>query len=111
MSNDAQAVRPEWFRGKEEAMIRLVVRLLAPVVLMAAISVAAAEFEPGITLITAEELKAMMDARREMLVANTLSPMEFRDTAIPGSVNLPMEFVEEGRGRMPADKGLLLVFY
>ncbi|MDF1537131.1 MAG: hypothetical protein P1S46_11670 [bacterium] len=72
---------------------------------------AAVEFEPGIALVDTAGLKAMMDAGEEMLLINTLSPIEIRDKSIPGSVGMPYEFIKDGKTNLPADKGVKLVFY
>lgn len=68
-------------------------------------------FCPGLraepTEIGAVELKKMMGAT-EVLVIFPLSPIEFDNLQIPGSVNIPLEEVSAG---LPADKNRPLVFY
>jgi hypothetical protein len=73
--------------------------------------VLASEFEAGITLVTTAEVKGKLDAGEEMLLINTLSPIEIRDKTIPGSVAMPYEYIRDGRIELPAEKDAMLVFY
>ena len=73
--------------------------------------VLASEFEAGITLVTTAEVKGKLDAGEEMLLINTLSPIEFRDKTIPGSVAMPYEHLRDGKISLPAKKDAMLVFY
>lgn len=74
-------------------------------------SLHAEEFEPGIKLITTAELKAALDAGKKLMLVNTLSPIEFRDRAIRGSINIPYEYLRDGKASLPADKDGMLVLY
>ena len=69
------------------------------------------EFEAGVKLVSTDELKAMIDRNADMTLIHTLSPLEFNDRAIPGSVNIPYEYLKEGRISLPEDKETTLVFY
>lgn len=71
----------------------------------------AADFEPGITLIDTAGLKAARDAGEKMVLINTLSPIEYRDKAIPGSVNIPYEYLRDRKASLPEDRDAMLVFY
>ncbi|PLX91943.1 MAG: hypothetical protein C0621_10530 [Desulfuromonas sp.] len=57
--------------------------------------------------IDAETLNLMM-GRGEVLVVFPLSPIEFNNLHIAGSVNIPLEYLEE---RLPADKNQPIAFY
>jgi rhodanese-related sulfurtransferase len=57
--------------------------------------------------VNAQELKAMMDAGG-VFVINPLSRIEFRELAIKGSINVPLDELEQ---KLPKDKGAKLVFY
>jgi rhodanese-related sulfurtransferase len=74
-------------------------------------AMAAGQFEPGITLVTTQELKAMIDSGEDMLLINTLSPIEIRDKSIPGSVGMPYEHIKDGKVKLPGNKAGKLVFY
>ncbi len=77
--------------------------------LCAAPLVAAAQ--GGIPFVTTDELKKMLDAKQEVFLANALSPIEFAEESIVGSVNVPYELLREGKVKLPADRKRLLVFY
>ena len=61
--------------------------------------------------ISPQELKTKVDAGEQFLLINALSPIEFKEMAIKGSVNIPSSRVKAGNPLLPADKGGLLVFY
>jgi rhodanese-related sulfurtransferase len=79
--------------------------------LFAAPARAIEEFEPGIKIIGTDELKNLLDKKTDMLLINALSPFEFRDMAIPNSINMPYEYIQEGKVSLPEDKNKMLVFY
>jgi rhodanese-related sulfurtransferase len=62
-------------------------------------------------VVTGEQLKAAIDARKKLLVVDTRTPDEFAQAHIAGSVNVPAGFVRALSNRLPKDKGTLLVFY
>ena len=62
-------------------------------------------------IVTGEQLKAAIDARKKLLVVDTRTPDEFAQAHIAGSVNVPAGFVRALSNRLPKDKGTLLVFY
>ena len=59
------------------------------------------------TEVNARELKAMMDTG-EVIVVNPLSRIEFKDLAIKGSINIPLDELAQ---KLPKDKGAKIVFY
>jgi rhodanese-related sulfurtransferase len=71
---------------------------------------AAAEGEE-LKFVTTEELKAMMDQGEDFLLINALSPLEFTQTKIKGSVNIPYGKMKQGKAELPSDKEKKLVFY
>ena len=72
--------------------------------------VAAAEGEE-LKFVTTDELKAMMDQGEDFLLINALSPLEFTQTKIKGSVNIPYGKLKEGKAKLPGVKEKKLVFY
>ncbi len=66
---------------------------------------------PAVQMVTGEQLKAFIDAKRKMVVVDTRTPDEFAQARIAGSVNIPAGFVRALSNRLPRDKGTLLVFY
>jgi len=72
---------------------------------------AAENASSAIPTITTKQLHTLWKSGEDMTIINTLSPIEFRDQAIPGSINLPYEYLKEGLMQLPADKGRMLVIY
>lgn len=66
-------------------------------------------------ILTTEELKAMVDekdaGKLDFMLVNTLDEMIYRDTSIPGSVNLPWYRAKEAETYLGPNKDRLLVFY
>ncbi|HIJ91350.1 MAG: rhodanese-like domain-containing protein [Desulfobulbaceae bacterium] len=63
-----------------------------------------------IPTISTEELKKKLDAKETLVLADALSPIEHKEKAIQGSVNIP-EGKVKGNPNLPADKKTLLIFY
>ncbi len=61
----------------------------------------------GVTEISAENLKAKMDGGN-IVVINPLSLIEFKNSHIKGSINIPMGQL---KNKLPADMGKPLAFY
>ena len=64
-----------------------------------------------VKIITTDELKKLYDAKSDMLLINSLSPIEFAEERITDSVNLPYMHIKTGKAKLPADKNKKLVFY
>jgi len=75
--------------------------------LLQGLALAAGDFK----FITTDELKHKMDAGESFLLVDALSPIEFNEMSIKGSVNIPSSRVKAGHPLLPADKGRLIVFY
>ena len=65
----------------------------------------------AVQVVTGEQLKASIDAKKKLVVVDTRTPDEFAQARIAGSVNVPAGFVHALSNRLPKDKGTLLVFY
>ena len=62
--------------------------------------------------ITTDELKSKMDAGLKALtLVNALSPVEFKELTIKGSINIPASKVKAGNPLLPKDLSSLLIFY
>jgi rhodanese-related sulfurtransferase len=85
-------------------MSRLTAVLLALCLFMGLTSVAGAA---GWTEISAQDLKAKMDAK-EITLIYPLSRIEYRNLHIVGDVNIPMSKLADN---LPADKNQPLAFY
>jgi rhodanese-related sulfurtransferase len=71
----------------------------------------AAAAQSSIPFVTTEELKRMIDAKEDFVLANALSPIEFAEERIAGSVNVPYDALRSGAVTLPQDRAKRLVFY
>lgn len=60
--------------------------------------------------ISAEQLKAKIDAGEKLMLLNALSDIEFNDKHIPGSINIPLQEIMITR-KLPKEKNQLVVTY
>ncbi len=67
--------------------------------------------QKGEKIITTDELKKMYDTRKDFLLINTLSPIEYAEERIKGSVNIPYTHLKNGMAKLPENKNKMLVFY
>jgi len=61
--------------------------------------------------VSTDQLKAMFDANEDFLLINALSPIEFAEIRIRGSVNIPFDYMKRGTANLPKEKGKKLIFY
>jgi hypothetical protein len=66
--------------------------------------------EKGIIFLNTSELKTIYGKGTFVLV-NTLSPIEFREKRIAGSINVPLSHYADGKVSLPADREARLIFY
>ncbi|MDI9569963.1 MAG: rhodanese-like domain-containing protein [Pseudomonadota bacterium] len=67
--------------------------------------------QQAVTEIAPEQLRRLLDEKAEVVLINTMSAIECRDHAIPGSLCLPCETFQERLDLLPADKGKKLIYY
>jgi len=89
------------------ALFRGGIVLFCALFLLQGLAWAADEFR----FITTQELKKKVDAKESFLLVDTLSPIEFKEMAIKGSVNIPSSRVKAGNPLLPANKSGLIIFY
>ncbi len=89
-------------------IIGLMISFLSGAYLSSGISVASTILD--IPAIGADKLKHELYEGPPMVCANALSPIEFQDLTIRGSVNIPSSRVKDNPN-LPEDKGELLVFF
>lgn len=76
--------------------------------LLMAVSYAAAS-EYGI--LSVEELKKMVDAKKQLTIVDARTEKEFRDGHIPLAVNIPPEKLIDISTLLPKNKNRLIIFY
>jgi rhodanese-related sulfurtransferase len=64
-----------------------------------------------VKIITTDELKKLYYAGSDMVLINSLSPIEFAEERIKDSVNLPYTHIKTGRAKLPEDRNRKLIFY
>lgn len=84
----------------------LAIPVLALFVCLAAVPASSKDFPE----ITAEQLKAKMDAGESLMLLNALSDIEFQDKHIPGSINIQLQEIMITQN-LPKDKNQLIVTY
>jgi len=67
--------------------------------------------QSSIPVITTDELKKIYDAKADFMLINALSPIEYAEEHITGSVNIPFSSLKSGKAKLPETKGKKLVFY
>ena len=84
--------------------------LLIPVLLVLICLAAGPASSKEFPEITAEQLKARIDAGEDLMLLNALSDIEFKDKHIPGSINIPLQEIIIS-DNLPKDKSKLIVTY
>ncbi len=86
-----------------------------PVALVAALAAAllapAALAEQPFPFVGTDELKHMIDAKEDFVLADALSPIEYAEESIAGSRNVSCDGLKTGKVKLPADKSKRIVFY
>ena len=67
--------------------------------------------QSSIPQITTDELKTIYDEKADFMLINALSPIEYAEEHITGSVNIPYSGLKSGKAKLPENKGKKLVFY
>jgi len=62
-------------------------------------------------IMSAEEVKKAMDAKKQVAVVDARPEQEFREGHVPGAVNVPPEKVGLVSTLLPRDKNSLIIFY
>lgn len=94
-------------------MKRIPVLLACAALLICSTSAGAANapLPSGVKEITTPELKALFDRKEKFVLVNSLSALEFTQSKIPGSINLPYGHLRDGSASFPANKKEKLIFY
>lgn len=91
-------------------MKKLLLFLAATLAFSSAPATAQHTVEEGITLLDTAELKRIHGKGKFFLV-NTLSPVEFQEKRIAGSINIPLSHYAQGRTALPGDLDDRFIFY
>lgn len=86
-------------------------RLAALAAAAAAVLLAPPALAESVPFVGTDELKRMMDAKADFVLADALSPIEFAEEHIAGAVNISPAAVRSGKSLLPADKAKKVVFY
>ncbi len=85
-------------------------RMICVAIIIFFILVNAVSGDDGYKEINTLELKKWMEMEDKPTLINSLSPIEFGESYIPGSICIPMELMEVSQ-LMPADRKISMVYY
>lgn len=91
-------------------MKRVIFWIVAVTLISAAPLAAQHVVEEGITFLDTQDLKSIY-GKGNFLLVNTLSPIEFKEKRIAGSISVPLSHYADGRVSLPEDKETRMVFY
>ncbi|HWR97840.1 MAG TPA: rhodanese-like domain-containing protein [Candidatus Methanoperedens sp.] len=84
---------------------------LAVVLLPALARAQEVKLPEGVAAVGTDELKGLLDRGGKVVLINSMSALEFTQTKIKGSVNIPYGKLRDGEAKLPEDKEAVLVFY
>ncbi len=67
--------------------------------------------ETEFTLITTDQLKGMIEGKKDFLLIDARTKEEYQEAHIAGALNIPEKSFEESSSLLPADKTRMIVFY
>lgn len=89
--------------------------VIALALLAAAVMPAAADQAPPIpkevTVVTAEQLKKMLDSKQKFLLVDARNASEYKEAYIPGAIHVYDKEMEAHKAKFPAEKSHPIVFY
>ncbi len=92
-------------------MKQIVLFIVVFVLLIPGVSLAMERFD----IVTTEQMRNMLDDRNagktDFILVNALDEIIFRDSSIPGSINVPWSKAKELSSRLGKDKDKLIVTY
>jgi rhodanese-related sulfurtransferase len=62
-------------------------------------------------VVVTDQLKAMLDEKKELVLIDTRTKEEYQEAHIPGAISIPEKSFEESGALLPADRNILLVLY
>ncbi len=65
----------------------------------------------GVELISVEEVQKLVSAGDDLMLVDTRPGPRYRRSHLPGAISLPAAGAPGNIGRLPADRGRLLIFY
>lgn len=92
---------------KRIVQLALACAVLALVTLSGGICRAAGDYP----VVTTDQLKAMIDEKRDFLLIDARTPEEYAEAHIVGAVNVPEKTFDSASAQLPADKAKLIVLY
>ncbi|HAR44832.1 MAG: hypothetical protein A2X56_15030 [Nitrospirae bacterium GWC2_57_13] len=62
-------------------------------------------------VVSAEQLKSMMEGKRKVVVIDTRLPVEYREGHVAGAISIPADRMKVDRAKLPKDKATPIIFY
>src|SRR5512135_1819203 len=85
--------------------------ILAGILLAAAALPSARGAETDFKVITTDQLKAMLDEKKDFMLIDARTREEYQEAHIDNALSIPEKSFEESSSLLPADKNSLMVFY
>ncbi len=105
---------PPFYQSVKKKETKIKKYILCFVIIILLISPAASAMD-RFDIVTTQQLKQMLDDRRlnktDFILVNSLDEIIFRNSSIPGSINLPWSRVKESASILGEDKDKLIVTY
>jgi len=92
-------------------MLRKILFLVLFFVLVYGATAFALTQQGGLTIVSTAELKTMLDNKEPLLLVNPLPPLNYGVAHIPGSINIPLPYLESELPKKAPNKAQKIVFY
>jgi rhodanese-related sulfurtransferase len=96
---------------RELVRLRTVLFLIVVALIVISTEVSVQASETNIQVITTDQLKAMIDGKKELVLIDARTKEEYQEAHIDGALSIPEKYFDENAALLPRDTKALLVFY
>ncbi len=93
------------------SLVRVLIVVVAVMAIALSMSAGALSGDAEYRVIATEQLKTLLDEKKELALIDTRTREEYQEAHIPGAVSVPEKSFEEFTSLLPSDKNALLVLY
>ena len=94
-----------------QTILKYRIKIALTVVLMMIVCAASAFAETAFPVIGTDELKALFDKKAKFILIDSRTVLEFKESHIINSINIPEKKLQENLALLPADKSSSLIIY